>query len=414
MELKELRPAGYNPRRISPEAMKGLSKSLSEFGDISGLVWNKRTGHLVAGHQRLAALKAQHGDGLLMDGDTLTTPTGERFPVRTVDWPESKERMANVAANNPHIAGQFDEGLEDILKQLEADDAALFEALRMEELRASDYAKPGLVDPDEVPAGDTVPRRAEPGSLFILGDHRLLCGDATNVEDVVRLLDGAKPFLCVTDPPYGVNYDPAWRNEAANAGLIAHAARRVGNVTNDNKSEWQAAYALFPGDVMYLWHASASAIQFAQNLMATGFEIRNQIIWAKPRFAISRGHYNWQHEPCWYAVRKGKTAAWKGDHSQTTLWEINLDKNVPGGHSTQKPVECMRKPLENHDLDACYDPFVGSGTTLIAAEQTGVRCYAMELNPAYVDVAVARWELFTGKTAVLQATPTVALEGTKN
>jgi len=130
-----------------------------------------------------------------------------------------------------------------------------------------------------------------------------------------------------------------------------------------------------------------------------GFEVRYQLIWAKPHFVISQGHYHGRHEPCWYAVRKGEDAHWRGDHAQTTLREISLDPNVLGGHSTQKPLECMAFPIRNHTGDV-YDPFLGSGTTLIAAEQLGRICYGMEIESAYCEVIIARWESYTGSQAV--------------
>jgi DNA modification methylase len=133
-----------------------------------------------------------------------------------------------------------------------------------------------------------------------------------------------------------------------------------------------------------------------------GFQIRSQIIWAKPRFVISRGHYHWQHETCWYAVKKGATGHWSGDRSQTTLWQIAHPKSETG-HGTQKPVECMRRPIENNSSpgQAIYEPFSGSGTTIVAAEQTGRICLCLEISPAYVDVSVKRWQNFTGDAAVL-------------
>lgn len=134
---------------------------------------------------------------------------------------------------------------------------------------------------------------------------------------------------------------------------------------------------------------------------AAGFEVRNQVIWSKSNFPISRGHYHWRHEPCWYAVRKGHTAKWVGDRKQTTVWEVNLDRNTEGGHSTQKPVECMARPIRNHDAAEVYEPFLGSGTTLIACEQLGRKCYAIEIEPRYIDVAVRRWQNLTGKAATL-------------
>jgi len=257
--------------------------------------------------------------------------------------------------------------------------------------------KSGLTDPDNVPEEPETPY-VERGEIYLLGQHRVMCGDATVPEDVARLLEGAKPNLMVTDPPYGVEYDPNWRNDAAATGALAYAPRRIGKVANDDRDDWSEAWALFPGSVAYCWHGGLHASSVQSSLESVGFEMRSQIIWAKSNFPISRGHYHWRHEPCWYAVRKGATADWIGDRKQTTLWEINLDKNVEGGHSTQKPVECMERPLRNHAGDV-YDPFLGSGTTLIAAERQSRRCYGMEIEPQFVQVAIERWEAFTGEKA---------------
>jgi DNA modification methylase len=250
----------------------------------------------------------------------------------------------------------------------------------------------------EPPAGPIT----RPGDLWLLGPHRLLCGDATRPEDVARLLAGVRPLLMVTDPPYGVDYDAEWRNEAADKGLIQHAERRVGSFTNDDRVDWREAWELFPGDVAYCWTSGLHASEVDFSLRAAGFEIRGEVVWAKQAHVISRGHYHWQHESCWYAVRKGATARWQGDHSQTTLWQITLDPNAEGGHSTQKPVECMARPIRNHEGDV-YDPFLGSGTTLVAAHTLGRACYGMEIEPRYVDVAVRRWEHLTGDTARREA-----------
>ena len=231
----------------------------------------------------------------------------------------------------------------------------------------------------------------EPGQLWIFGErHRLLCGDSTQEADVARLLDGDEPLLMVTDPPYGVNYDPNWRNEAAEKGQLAYAARRVGEVENDDRADWTDTYMLFPGDVIYAWSPAGDLIvETGSALIKAGFQIRNQIIWSKSNFPISRGHYTYRHEPCWYAVKKGRKSHWIGDHSASTVWEINLDKNVEGGHSTQKPLECMARPIRNHEGDV-YEPFLGSGTTMVAAHQLDRTCYAMEIAPKYVAVAIQR------------------------
>jgi DNA modification methylase len=201
----------------------------------------------------------------------------------------------------------------------------------------------------------------------------------------------------VTDPPYGVEYDPAWRHRLG----VNHSARR-GKVRNDDKADWGAAWALFPGNIAYVWHGALHATTVADSLGDNGFTVRAQIIWAKDRLVMGRGDYHWQHEPCWYAVRtKGH---WTGDRKQTTLWTIaSGGQDSETSHSTQKPVECMRRPMQNNSNpgQAVYDPFLGSGTTLIAAETTGRVCLGMELEPRYVDVAVRRWQAFTGLTACL-------------
>jgi DNA modification methylase len=194
----------------------------------------------------------------------------------------------------------------------------------------------------------------------------------------------------VTDPPYGVNYDPNWRNEAAEAGHLAYAASRIGTVDNDDRVDWSEAYELFPGDVAYTWSPGGDpVILTGLALQKVGFQIRNQIIWCKPHFPISRGAYTYQHEPCWYGVKKGRKAHWIGDGTASTRWDIALDKNVEGGHSTQKPLECMARPIRNHEGDV-YDPFLGSGTTLIAADQLNRKCYGIEISPAYVAVVLQR------------------------
>lgn len=220
------------------------------------------------------------------------------------------------------------------------------------------------------------------------------------------MLAGAQPHLMVTDPPYGVSYDAEWRNKAAAAGHIGQkkSTQAVGKVSNDDQADWSEAWVLFPGDVAYVWHASVKAAVVQQSLEASGFVIRNQLIWAKNNIAIGRGHYHHKHEPCWYAVKKGGTGHWQGSRKEATVWEIDKPMKSETGHSTQKPVECMRRPILNNSAegDVVYDPFLGSGTTLIAAHAEGRTCYGLELNPAYVDVIVKRWQEFTGEQATLE------------
>jgi DNA modification methylase len=256
----------------------------------------------------------------------------------------------------------------------------------------------GLTDPDDVPEVPETPV-TRPGDVWILGKHRLLSGDSTVATDVEKVLHGVTPLLMCTDPPYGVEYDPSWRNQVG-----AAKTKRTGKVLNDDRADWREAWALFPGDVAYVWHGALHAATVAESLEAAGFTIRSQIIWAKERLVLSRGDYHWQHEPAWYAVKKTGKGHWAGDRKQTTLWQIpSKDQDAKTVHGTQKPVECMRRPIENNSSpgQAVYEPFMGSGTTLIAAEISGRVCFGIELNPAYVDVAVERWQNFTGEDAVL-------------
>jgi DNA modification methylase len=258
----------------------------------------------------------------------------------------------------------------------------------------------GLTDPDEVPEPSEDPY-VKMGDLWALGDHRLLCGDATSPDDVARVLGGERPEIAILDVPYAVKYDPSWRRD-----LAPGAQYRLGRVANDDRADWREAFALLPGDVAYVWHGGLHAAVVAEGLEAAGFEIRSQIIWAKKSLVLSRGAYHWQHEPAWFAVRKGATAHWIGDRKQSTLWEIPSVHRTAGtsddaitNHGTQKPIESALRPLRNHAGDVA-DFFVGSGTTLIAAEQLGRRCFAMEIDPVYVQMAIERWQNFTGRQAV--------------
>lgn len=260
-------------------------------------------------------------------------------------------------------------------------------------------------DADDVPEAPPDPA-SRLGDVWLLGRHRLVCGDSTNPADVDRALAGVRPHLMVTDPPYGVKYDADWRNHALRSDGTAIAGRAIGKVGNDDRADWSSAWSLFPGDVAYCWHAGRHASTVQASLEESGFIIRCQIVWAKQQFAIGRGDYHWQHEPCWYAVRKGATGHLAGDRKQSTLWQIDKPVKSETGHSTQKPVECMKRPIENNSSpgQAVYEPFSGSGTTIIAAEITGRCCHAIELNAAYVDVAILRWQSFVGQDAIHEQT----------
>lgn len=372
-----------------------IAGSIREFGFTNPVLIDGKN-NIIAGHGRVSAARKL--------GMT-------EVPVLVLDHMTETQRKAYILADNQLAAraGWDKELLSLELGELKDSgfDLGLIGFEDIDSLLAR--GTEGNTDPDDVP---DVPINAttEPGDVWLLGRHRLVCGDSTNADDVAKALNGVKPHLMVTDPPYGVEYDPDWRNHAArkwpggmgSRGVIGRTA--IGKVMNDDRADWREAWALFPGDVAYVWHGERQLVSMAEQLLATGFEPRNLIVWGKNRLAIGRGHYHSQHETCWYAVKKGGTGHWHGDRKQTTLWQIEHRKSETG-HGTQKPVECMRRPIENNSSpgQAVYEPFSGSGTTIIAAEMTGRACHAIELAPEYVDVAVKRWQDFTGSTATLEA-----------
>jgi DNA modification methylase len=389
--LARLQPYAKNAKLHGDEQVAKIAASMAEFGwTVPCLVADD--GELIAGHGRvLAATQLGLTEAPVIVLGHLT---------------EAQRRAYRIADNKLTELGTWDEALLSAeLNDLLAEDYDLsligFDDAELEALLA------GEVDPEAASreGEDDVPKAPEtpisrPGDLWVLGKHRLLCGDATVATDVERLLGEVKPLLMVTDPPYGVEYDPGWRNKAG-----AATTKRTGKVLNDDRADWREAWALFPGDVAYVWHGALHATTVADSLTASGFNIRSQIIWAKDRLVLSRGDYHWQHEPCLYAVKKTGKGHWTGDRKQTTLWQItNKDQDAETVHGTQKPVECMRRPILNNSSpgQAVYEPFMGSGTTLIAAETTGRVCYGIELNPAYVDVVVERWQQFAGKDAFLE------------
>jgi DNA modification methylase len=294
-----------------------------------------------------------------------------------------------------------------------------FEDIELQRLLEAQENAPGLIDEDAVPEVQPDPV-AKVGDLFVLGDHRLICGDCTDAEVVARLLGDAKPLLLVTDPPYGIELDSEWRDRAglnscgpAEASYMKHRTEghHETTISGDTRADWSAAFELLPSlQVAYCWHASRFTREVLNGLERIGFLYPQQIIWNKGRVVLTRTLYWFQHEPCWF-VRK-KNAPWYGKpgSENSTIWDSPSPKFIMGGsdeekfdHPTQKPVELMRKPIRNHTLpgEAVYDCFLGSGTTLLAAEQMGRVCYGCELDPKYVDVIIRRWQQYTGKQAVL-------------
>ena len=392
-KVAELVPYARNSRTHSEAQVAQIAASIREFGFTNPVLIDGKGG-IIAGHGRVLAAQSL---GL------------EAVPVLVLDHLTDAQRRAYVIADNKLAlnAGWDEDALRAEVAALGAMDFDL-NLIGFDDDELAAIMNPpsrSEVDPDETPEAPEAPA-TQLGDVWILGGHRLTCGDSTQAETVDRLLAGTKPHLMVTDPPYGVNYDANWRNEVERPNGKPYGASATGRVPNDDRANWREAWALFPGDVAYVWHAGNMAHIVAESLIDCGLNIRAQIVWGKNNMVISRGDYHPQHEPCWYAVRKGRTAHWAGDRKQTTVWDIPKPAKSETGHSTQKPVECMKRPIENNSKpgDAIYEPFSGSGTTIIAAEMTGRRCFAIELSPAYVDVAVRRWEEFTGKTAALEAT----------
>jgi DNA modification methylase len=384
--VASLAPYARNARTHSPEQIAQIAASIREFG-FTVPVLVDTAGTLIAGHGRVLAAQSL---GL------TEVPT-----MVAAGWSAEQIRAYRIADNKLTLnAGWDDDALKFELGELQLAGFDLgLTGFGEQELMGLLGSTEGLTDPDDVPEPPAEPV-TQLGDVWLLGRHRLVCGDATSEVDVSLALAGVRPHLMVTDPPYGVDYDPDWRNRADRANGKPYGASAIRLVENDKRADWRDAWALFPGDVVYAWHpAGAMQVDHYNALVATGFEVRMQIIWAKSHFPIGRGNYHVQHEPCWYAVRG--TAHWQGDRKQTTVWQIDKPMKSETGHSAQKPVECMRRPIENNSSagQAVYDPFVGSGTTIIAAEMTGRAAHCIEISPAYVDVSVLRWQAFTGQQA---------------
>jgi DNA modification methylase len=391
--IGKLVPYAANARIHSDSQIEQIANSIREFGFAIPVLVDTNN-EIIAGHGRV--LGAQR---LGLEEVPVMVATG---------WTPRQIKAYRIADNKIALNASWDEmllraelrdlvGLESLMGYSEDELAALFRP-----------GGGGLTDPDDVPPlPDVATTRA--GEVWVLGHHRLMCGDATRATDVANLFAGVTPNLMVTDPPYGVNYNPKWRLDAGVNKI--HQKRAEGKVGNDDRADWTEAWALFPGNITYVWHGGLHSAEVQQSLESAGFAVRSQIIWSKPSLVIGRGDYHWQHEPCWYAVRKGGSGQWAGDRKQSTIWEIaNMHRTqgkVDDGkndHSTQKPVECMRRPILNNSSpgQAVYDPFVGSGTTIIAGEMEGRSAFAMEINPNYCDLAILRWQAFTGETAMLE------------
>jgi len=374
---------------------RGFKYSFSTWVDSDGNRW------IIDAHQRKKALAILRSEG-------YEIPPIPYEPIHAID---KQDAVKEIVALNSEFAIKNPDTILFEKYNITNEDMSFFNLnMSRQELDMAgsspeeEEQPPTQVEQDDYQEPEEIKTNIKRGDIIIfhLGNltHRLLCGDSTSPEDVNKLLSEAKPNLMVTDPPYGVNYNPSWRSDAGSK-IVS-----VSKVTNDDNASWYEAYMLFPGNVMYVWHSALHAHIFALDIEKAGFKMVYQIIWNKNTQAMSRGDIHWKHEPCWYAVRNGERHNWQGARNITTVWDIaNLSsKSVReaegvSGHGTQKPVECMARPIMNNSKigDAVYDPFVGSGTTMVACHQLHRPCYAMEITPEHCQMVIERMLRFDSR-----------------
>jgi DNA modification methylase len=373
VDPKALTPHPQNSRKHTDKQVRSLAAAIKAFGFTQPVVTDGEDVILMGHARTLAAIDA----GLT-----------EIPRIRRADLTEAQARALVIADNRLHEMGSWD------MTVLDAELHALMgEGIDLSltgfTLAAPDVADPKAADEDDVPEAPEMPV-CRAGDVWHLGPHRLWIGDSRDPA-IIGPAMAMKPVLMVTDPPYGVNYDPAWRADALGMKGVA-----TGKVQNDHEADWTDVWLGFTGPVAYVWHAGTHAHEVLQSLNAAGFEVRSQIIWDKGRPVIGRGHYHHAHEPCFYAVRQGEKAPWRGPGG-LDVWQFTHRKSGTG-HGTQKPVEAMRRPIvaATRAGQVVFDPFMGSGTTLIAAASTGRIAAGVEIDPRYGDVAALRWAAYTG------------------
>ena len=385
--LADLNADPRNPRSITAESLHGLTYSIAEFGDLSGITFNTRTKELVCGHQRVKAIRSQYGD-LEIAKDTIKTPDGHHFKIRTVDWPKSKQLAANVAANAPTIQGEFTDDLQGILSDIQTEEPLAFEELDLGSLLAEVEAEPmkGNTDPDDVPETPADPV-TKLGDVWLLGRHRVMCGDSTDLATVEQLMDGKKADICLTDPPYGLGDTKSVKNDY-----------ETYNDTKENLVE-------LVGKFLPLAQKIASVVVLTPG--TTNHRVYPAPTWTMAWFTpagIGCGPWGFC---CWQPIlcygKDPKLAKGKGSHPDAI---VHTEASEKLGHPCTKPINFWKWLMERTGEvgELVYEPFVGSGTTIIAAEQLERTCYGMELDPRYCDVIVRRWQDFTGQQATLEAT----------
>jgi len=417
IKIKRILPNPVNPRSITEDALNGLRKSLERFGYVDLLVVNKRNMQLVSGHQRLR---------LLQESGVKTVS------CIMVDVDDTYHQAMAISLNNQRIVGTWTAELIPILNKLRESIPADYEDLKIAKLHEEitdkfdpEFAGSGKTLPDDIPP---IPKKAitKKGDLWILGNHRLLCGSSTNKKDVERLMDGKKAQLFATDPPYMVDYTGKDRPKGGKDWTGVYHEIDI----PDAESFYRDFYSIGLKNVdinaaLYLWHADRRQELIFKILRELKILIHQRIVWVKPATVISFSVYPWRHEPClfgwrekhkpYYRVSQKKIGSvWPvglmrtGDPESpeyyNDTWELDWEgkmRNTGLEHPTVKPTEVFAIPMRVHTKsgDICYEPFSGSGSQIIAAERLNRRCFAMELEPIFVDVAVKRWEEFTGKKA---------------
>jgi len=388
--VADLQPAPYNPREIDADALGALKSSLGSFGDLSGITWNARSGHLITGHQRMRALLEEHGDALQLRRGVLHVPGGERFAVRIVDWDGPTEKAANIAANSALLAGTFTTEVEELLAELEQDAPEMWDALRLDDLRAS-LGGNGAPETEEgeVPEPPKKPV-TKPGDLWVLGDHRLLCGDSTDAEDVGQAIDGERADAVLTDPPYGINQRGIVGDEPE--GLRALVFGAVANLPVDDAVvvafQSTRTFPVWLDAVREAGHVFHRMLWLYKAAQCT-FPWRGWILKSEAIVVSALGVGQWQEvrpfaHDCYYLPE--------------VSGELTEDE---GWHGSVKPLSVVADILSRvcPDSGTVYDPFLGSGSTLVAAEQLGRRCFSLEIGPRYCDVIVERWQNLTGRKA---------------
>lgn len=378
VSVTDINPAEYNPRKdLKPgdPAYEKLKRSMTEFGYVEPIIWNEETGNIVGGHQRYKVLVAE--------GHT-------EVECVIVKMSPEREKALNVALNK--VTGDWEfEALADLIKDLEALDFDVtltgFDAAEIEDLFSQVHDKNATDDDYDVNKALEEAAFVKPGDVWLLGRHRLLCGDATKPEDVEKLMDGKKANLVLTDPPYNVDFESA-------SGL------KIQNDKQDNDTFYSFLLAAFknmaehtsPGGSIYVFHADTEGLNFRKAFIEAGFHLSGVCIWKKNSLVLGRSPYNWIHEPILFGWLRGGKHRWFTGRSETTVW--NYDKPKKNGeHPTMKPVPLLCYPIKNSSQvnGIVMDLFGGSGSTLIACEQIDRIAYTLELDPKYATVIVKRY-----------------------